>query len=196
MKWKILQIIYLSVRLAKNQIQANFVFFFIVFIILTVYGHRFLFDFIADEDPDDITQLDVSFRDLYHSSITVFYLLFKFEWTTLAINYLLFNKQINSQGPSFLVETHEFINYIPFSFEIFLIVAILMHLFFTELFVPQLIYFLDISKLLQLKVGHLDLIKSIRFIFLKNLLILFRKFRNKIFTIRMAMESFCIKSES
>ena len=150
-KWKLLQIISASVDQAKSQIRANIVFYFIIYILLTVVGYRFLSTFAADQQDDDLLQPETNFQTFFYSSITVFYLLFKFEWTPIAFNYLLFNKKSPDGQPMFTMPDYEpFIEYIPFIVEIFLIVSIFVHLFFKELFVPQVIYYLDIAKLLHI----------------------------------------------
>lgn len=153
-KWRLLQIIYAAILSSKNQLQANFVFYLLIYIILAVIGYRFLSTFVSDIDDDDLLVPDLHFETFLDSLITSFYMLMKFEFSSIAFDYMLFNKKDENGDTMFESDSPTgFIEYLPFSVETFLFIIIFVHLFFRELFVPQLIYYLDISKLLQLKVS-------------------------------------------
>lgn len=152
-KWRLLQIIYAAILSGKNQLQANIVFYVTIYIILVVVGYRFLATFVSDIDEDDLLAPNFNFETFSDSLITVFYVLMKFEFSSIAFNYLIFNKRNETGEPMFPSDSPTgFVEYLPFSVEIFLLTTIFVHLFFRELFVPQLIYYLDISKLLRVKV--------------------------------------------
>ena len=157
-KWRLLQIIYAAILSGKNQLQANIVFYAAIYIILSVVGYRFMATFSSDIDEDDLLAPNFNFATFSDSLITVFYVLMKFEFSSIAFNYLTFNKK-NDQGETMFESDSPtgFVEYLPFIVEIFLLTTIFVHLFFRELFVPQLIYYLDISKLLQVKVGRFHL---------------------------------------
>lgn len=153
-KWKFLQIICASILSGINQLQANVVLYCIMYLILTVVAYRFLSTFISDREDDNLLSSETNFDTFADSAITVFYILFKFEWPSMAFNYLVFNKKGENEKPMFETTGRKsFVEFIPFIVEIFLLISIFIHLFFRELFVPQIIYYLDISKVLQIKVS-------------------------------------------
>lgn len=153
-KWRLLQIIYAAILSGKNQLQANIVFYAAIYLILSIVGYRFLASFSSDIDEDDLLAPNFNFASFTDSLITVFYVLMKFEFSSIAFNYLIFNKKQDNGETIFPSDSPTgFVEYLPFIVETFLLTTIFVHLFLRELFVPQLIYYLDISKLLQVKVS-------------------------------------------